>query len=173
MSKTVLQFATLFVGMLLAQLICNRICLFGVAVPIVFIYFIIRLPMNLSVNWVMCLSFMLGLFVDIFENTQGMNALSATLLAAGRKTVFSLYFPREDDLGNPVPSIRSLGLAVYVKYMATSVLLYCVAVFLVQSFSLGHIGITFLRIISSSILTVLILLGFDSIATTRRREKRL
>ena len=127
MSKTVLQFATLFVGMLLAQLICNRICLFGVAVPIVFIYFIIRLPMNLSVNWVMCLSFMLGLFVDIFENTQGMNALSAN----------------------------------------------CVAVFLIQSFSLGHIGITFLRIISSSILTVLILLGFDSIATTRRREKRL
>ena len=113
MSKSVLQFAMLFLGMLLAQIICNRICLFGVAVPIVFIYFIIRLPMNMSANWVMFLSFLLGLSVDIFGNTQGMNALASTILAGSRRWVFSLYFPREDDMTNPVPSIRSLGPVVY------------------------------------------------------------
>ena len=173
MSKQVLQFAMLFIGMLLAQVICNRICLFGVAVPIVFIYFIIRLPMNMSVNWVMCLSFLLGLGVDIFSDTQGMNALAATILAASRKWVFQLYFPREDDLGNPVPSMRSLGLVVYAKYMLTAVLLYCIAVFFIQAFTLRHFEITLLRIISSSVLTFLMLLGFDSIATTRHSEKRL
>ena len=172
MSKQVLQFVMLFVGMLLAQVICNRICLFGDAVPLGFIYFSIRLPINLSVNWVMCLSFLLGLCVDIFGDTQGMNALAATILAAGRKPVFLLYFPREYDLGNPVPSIRSLGLSVYAKYMLTAVLLYCVAVFVIQAFSLRHIEITLLRILSSTLLTFLVLLGFDSIATTRR-EKRL
>lgn len=173
MSKSVLQFVMLFVGMLLAQVICNRICLFGVAVPMVFIYFIIRLPMNMSVNWVVCLSFLLGLCVDIFGDTQGMNALAATMLAMSRKWVFSLYFPREDDLGNPIPSIRSLGIAVYAKYMVTAVLLYCTVVFLIQAFALKHFEITLLRIVSSTILTFLVLLGFDSIATTRRREKRL
>ena len=172
MSKSVLQFIGLFVGMLLAQVICNRICLFGVAVPMVFFFFFIRLPMNLSVNWVICLSFLLGLGVDIFGDTQGMNALACTVLAVCRRPVFLLYFPREDDLGNPIPSIRSLGIAVYAKYMVTAVLLYCTVVFLIQAFALKHFQITLLRIISSTILTFLILLGFDSIATTRR-EKRL
>ena len=58
------------------------------------------------------------------------------------------------------------------KYMLTAVLLYCVAVFVIQAFSLRHIEITLLRILSSTLLTFLVLLGFDSIATTRR-EKRL
>ncbi len=129
--------------------------------------------MNLSVNWVICLSFLLGLCVDIFSNTQGMNALASIVLAVSRRSVFLLYFPREDDLGNPVPSIRSLGLAVYAKYMSTAVLLYCIVVFLVQAFALKHFEITLLRIVSSSLLTFLVLLGFDSIATTKRREKRL
>ena len=173
MSKSVLQFAMLFLGMLLAQIICNRICLFGVAVPIVFIYFIIRLPMNMSANWVMFLSFLLGLSVDIFGNTQGMNALASTILAGSRRWVFSLYFPREDDMTNPVPSIRSLGPIVYAKYMVTAVLLYCMAVFLIQAFTLRHFEITLLRIVSSTILTFFVLLGIDSIATTRRSEKRL
>lgn len=173
MSKTVLQFVLLFIGMLFAQVICNRISLFGVAIPIVYIYFILRLPMNMSPNWVMCFSFLLGLSVDIFSNTQGMHSLAATILAMSRRWVFSLYFPREDDLTNPIPSIRSLGMGVYVKYILTAVFLYCLVVFTIQAFTLRHFGLTLLRVLSSTVLTFFMILGFDSIATTRRSEKRL
>ena len=172
MSKTVVQFFILFIVMVLVQIVCNGICLFGVAVPLVFIYFIVRLPISMPSGWVMTLAFFLGLSVDIFSNTQGMNALACTILAASRKWVFSLYFPREDDLSNPIPSIKTLGLGVYSKYLISTVLLYCVAVFIIQAFSLRHFEITLARIVSSTILTTLILLGFDSIATASR-EKRL
>lgn len=172
MSKTVVQFFVLFVVMVLVQIVCNRICLFGVAVPLVFIYFIVRLPISMSSGWVMTLAFFLGLCVDIFSNTQGMNALACTILAASRKWVFLLYVPREDDLSNPIPSIKTLGLGVYAKYLFSAVALYCIAVFFIQAFSLRHFEITLARIVSSTILTSLILLGFDSIATASR-EKRL
>lgn len=172
MIKTILQFALLYVIMVLVQVICNHICIFGVAIPLIYIYFIVRLPINLSVNWAMTLAFLLGLTIDIFSNTQGMNALACTVTAALRRPVFSLYFAREDDLANPIPSIRTLGSGIYIKYLLSIVLLFNILLFLIQSFTLADIRITLLRIIASTILTTFLLFGIDSLDNTKR-EKRL
>ena len=80
MTRNVLQFATLFIVMVIAQAICSKICLFNIAVPVIFIYFIFRLPINIGINWMMTIGFILGLTIDIFNNTQGMNALSLSLI---------------------------------------------------------------------------------------------
>ena len=69
MIKTVLQFIALFIILTLVQVVCNHICIFGVAIPIVYIYFIIRLPINISVNWAMTLAFLLGITIEIFCNS--------------------------------------------------------------------------------------------------------
>ena len=47
MTKTVIQFIALFLALLVLQLVCNKIVLFNVAMPVVFIYLILRLPVNL------------------------------------------------------------------------------------------------------------------------------
>lgn len=158
--------------MVLLQVICNRICLFNIAVPFIFIYFILRLPMNLSVNWVMTLSFLIGLTVDIFSNTTGMNALACTIMGAMRRPVFSIFFPREDEMSNPIPSIRTLGIGNYIKYALTLTVIYCTLIYVIQMFTFTNFLLTFYRIVGSSILTALILIGFDCLATTNR-EKRL
>ncbi|MDE5675919.1 MAG: rod shape-determining protein MreD, partial [Muribaculaceae bacterium] len=72
MNKEIIQFALLFVVILLAQvLICNHIAIFNVAVPIIFIYFIIRLPISLGKGILFSLAFIMGLCVDIFADTIG------------------------------------------------------------------------------------------------------
>lgn len=162
----------LFLLMVFLQIICNRICLFNVAVPFVFIYFILRLPLNLSVNWVMTLSFLIGLVIDIFSNSHGMFSMASVLLAALRKPIFSLFYPREDEMTIPVPSIRTLGVGNYIKYMFTLTMLFCICIYVIQLFTFSNMILTLLRILGSSILTAIILFGFDSIANTRR-EKRL
>lgn len=172
MNKNLITSVILFIIMVFLQIICNRICLFNIAVPFVFIYFILRLPMTLSANWVMSFSFLIGFVIDIFSNTYGMNAFACTILGALRKTVFTLFYPREDEMLNPVPSIRTLGIANYVKYLSTLTLIFCSIIYLVQMFTFYNFGLTFLRIIGSTILTSIILFGFDSLVTTNR-EKRL
>ena len=172
MTRNVLQFAGLFLIMVLAQAICSKICLFNIAVPIIFIYFMVRLPISIGVNWMMTIGFFLGLTIDIFNNTQGMNALSCVLLAILRRPVFRLYMPREDDITDTIPSIDSLGLGVFFRYMSTLTVVYCTLLFSLQAFSLMNISLTIQRIIASSILSTILILGFDSLATTHR-EKRL
>lgn len=169
MTKTILQFTALFAILVLAQgVVFNNVCLFNVAVPMVFIYFIVRLPVTLSVNWVLTLSFLAGLSVDVFANTQGMNALACTLLAMSRRGVLHLYFPREDELSIPEPSIQSLGIDVYVKYLFSMVLIYCTLIFAIEACSLFNFWLLLLRIVCSTLLTFLLLLGLDMVISPRR-----
>lgn len=169
MAKEILKYIFWFAGLVAAQVIVfNNLCLLNVAIPLVFIYFIIKLPVTLSVNWVMTLSFLLGLSIDIFSNTQGMNALACTILGALRMPVLHLYFPRDDELSNPSPSSRTLGPAVFMKYLGTCVLLYCTLYFLIESFAFFNIGQMLLRIGASSLLTFVIILAVDSIPGSKR-----
>lgn len=88
MARQIINTLILFIILVLAQvLIFNHIMLFGVAAPIVFIYFIIRLNMSVSFNALITLGFLIGLFVDICADTLGINALACTLLGAVKKPV--------------------------------------------------------------------------------------
>lgn len=169
MAKEILKYLLWFVALVAAQVIVfNNLCLFNVAIPLVFIYFIIKLPVTMSVNWVLTLSFVLGLTIDIFSNTQGMNALACTILGALRMPILHIYFPRDDELSNPSPSTRTLGLGVFMKYLGTCVILYCALFFIIESFTFFNFGLMLMRIAASSFLTFVIILAVDSIPDSRR-----
>lgn len=174
MTKSILQFILLYIILVMAQvLVFNRLYLFDTALPLVFIYFIMRLPVTMSLVWVLTLSFLLGFTIDVFSDTLGMNALACTLLAPMRLPVLRLYFPREEDLTNPEPSMRSLGVGIYMKFAISISLLYCILFFTIESFTFFNIGKLILRIIGSSILTFIIIMCIDSLINHQRSEKRL
>ncbi len=173
MNKTTLQLVILAIILILAQAtVFNHVCLFNVAVPFVFIYVIFRLPITLSLNWVLTISFLLGLSIDIFSDTYGMNALACTLTAMIRRQVLHLYIPREDDLSSTEPSMRTIGTAAYIKYLFTMTLIYCTLISVIEAFTFFDIAGMVLRIACSTILSGLIMLGIDSLMS-KRREKRL
>lgn len=173
MARSILGFILLFVVLVAAQVIIfNHLFLFNVALPLVFIYFIIKLPVTLGLNWTITLSFLLGLTIDIFSDTQGMNALACTIFATLKKPVLRLYFPREEDLTDPEPSIKSLGLAVFMKYLISMTVIYCVLYFTIESFSFFNPIRLLLRVIGSSVLTFSLILGIDCLSI-RRNAKRL
>lgn len=173
MAKNLIKFFIMYVVLVLSQaLIFNHICLFGVAVPLVFIYLIASLPMSISLNWLMTIGFLLGATVDAFSNTQGMNSLSCLILATLRRPVLHLYVPREDDMSSALPSSKSIGKAPYYKYIITLSLIYCSIYFILESMTFFNFGYLLLKICASTLLTFAILLVVDSL-TTHQREKRL
>ena len=169
MAKEILKYLLLFLILTVCQVVVfNHICLFGIAVPLVFIYFIIKLPVTLGVNWAMTVSFLLGLTVDVFANTQGMNALACTVLSVCQVPVLHLYLPRQDDLGNPEPSIRTLGPAVFMKYAVTMTLVYCTLFFIIEAFAFFNVPLMLMKIAGSTALTFIIILAIDGVTSSRR-----
>ena len=159
--------------LILAQvLVFNRICLFGVAVPFVFLYILIKLPITLSREWMFTIGFAVGMIIDIFSDTRGINALSATILMAFRRPILRLYVSRDDELSDPYPGIESLGMFAFLKYSLTFTFVYCTLAFLIESFSVLDPLRLVLKIVSSTVLSTMLIIGIDSL-TMRKSEKRL
>lgn len=174
MNKTTIYLLLMSVVLLLAQaVVFNNLVLFNCAVPFVFIYVILSLPITLSTNWSVTAGFVIGLVADAFADTYGINSVSCTILAFIRKPVFHLYVQRDEDLGGQCPSMRSMGVPVYLKYAGTMVLIYCAMACTIEAFGLFHIWRLLLRIAASSVYTLLIVYAIDSLSLSSKHEKRL
>ena len=168
MSKTVLTLIILFLVLIPAQaVIFNNLILFNVALPLVFIYLIISLPVTLSTNWSLTIGFVTGLAVDIFSDTPGMNALACTNLAFLRKPVYHLYMSYDDDLSGLRPSISTMGSAAYFKYLLTMVFVYCLMLFAIEAFQFFNIRLLLMRTVFSTIFTFIIIYSIDSLSFKR------
>lgn len=164
MNRTFLILAFLFPILILLQvLICNHIMLFNLAVPFIFIYFIVRFPIGVSGNWALTLAFFLGLIVDIFSDTLGVNALACTILAGIKPTVFYAYVPRDDKTKRIVPTISSIGWQNYSKYLISLTTIFCLLEFGIEYFSFAGFEEILLMALSSSLLTFVVILGVDSL----------
>lgn len=162
MNNNILKFILIFfLCVFLQALIFNRIILFNVAVPIIFIYFIIRLPINLKLPFVFTLSFLIGLLVDIFSDTPGVNALACTLIAALRRPIYFAYMAKDDSTNRYTPGVATMGVIEYCKYLLTFIVVYCVMVFTIEYFNFADVkGIVILSA-ASSLFTFVILLAVD------------
>lgn len=164
LSGTTIRFIGLFIILVLLQvLIFNHILLFGVAVPLVFIYFIISLPVGMNLNLLFTLAFLIGFIIDVFSDTMGLNSLSCVLMSVLKTPVFYAYIPRDDESRFMYPSIRSMGWVEYSKYLISMTAIYCILLFTVEYLSFASFGIILLMILGSSILTFFLMLAIESI----------
>ena len=168
MEKSVIPDIVITVCLILAQvLICNHIMLFGVAMAFVFIYPIIRLPLDLKTDWLLTWAFLSGLVVDFFSDTPGVNSLSCVLLAMMKRPKLFAYIPRDDRTKNMTPSLHSLGIGVFSKYLLSMSAVYCFMAFTIEFFNFADIQEIVIMTAASALLTFLLILGIDSIVSRK------
>ena len=154
-------------GLLLLQvLILNNVHIAGCATPFLYIYLILKFESDIPRNTLMLWAFFLGLSVDIFSDTLGMNASAAVFLAFVRPMLLRLFVPR-DMVESITPAIRTLGVSPFLKYVTASVLVHHSLLLLVEFFSLAAWGLLLVRIIASSLLTVCCIMAVDGISKKR------
>lgn len=156
--------ALLFIVLVLVQvLICNHIMLFNLAVPFVFIYFILRLPVGISQNMVLTIAFLMGFLVDLFSDTPGVNSLACTVMAAVKPTVFYAYVARDDKTKKIVPAISTVGWQAYSKFALTMSLIFCFLVFTIEFMSFAGVDEILFMTAASSLLTFALIIAMDSL----------
>lgn len=161
----------LFVVLILLQvLLLNRISLFGVATPVLYIYFLLKLPVGRNRYYVITSAFLMGLIIDIFLNTPGMNAAAITIVAAFRKNIIGLFFEREgyDDF---VPGIHTAA-GPFARFTIFMVLLHLTLLFFIESFTLFNLKNTLLRIGTSSAVTIPLIIALDSLLFRRKPSEQ-
>jgi rod shape-determining protein MreD len=163
MKKVAFQLVFLFIILVFLQVwLFGNIHLFGFATPLLYIYFLIKLPVNMNRSIVLTLSVLLGFVIDIFSGTLGLCMTVMTITGFLRSYLLKLFAPRE-ILDDSMPSFSSFGTFLFLRYAGTVTLTYAFLLYSIESFSLFNPLALFLRIISSFALTILLIFAFESV----------
>lgn len=129
------------------------------------IYPILMFSLGTSRWEILLWSFTVGLLEDIFSNTPGMSAATLTLIGMLQPHILRFFSQKDEDDKDfdLIPSVRSMGWNSFIRYIITSVLIQEIAFFTLEAFSFFNYIKYGINIISSFIMTVLILLAFESI----------
>ncbi|MCH5221611.1 MAG: rod shape-determining protein MreD [Muribaculaceae bacterium] len=171
MAKLFIRYALWFLLLIPAQaIVFNHAILFNVAVPLVFLYLIVSLPVTINTNLSTLFGFIVGFVLDIFCDTPGVNALCCTVLAFIRKPIFHLYVSFDDDLAGRVPSTQSMVQTTYMKYLLTMAAIYCTMLFMVEAFQLSNFKLMTFRIIASTIYTFILIYALNLVTHGRHEQ---
>lgn len=154
MTRTYLIRLRNFILLALIQvLIFSNIHLFGYATAYLYLIFLLKLPCHTSRNELLLWGFAFGLIVDIFGNTPGLNAASATLVAFFRNPILSIFIQKEtiDDF---IPGIKTLNWSGYICYSLIFILLFYTTLFLLEIFTITSVTTLLISVASSSIFTM-------------------
>ncbi len=160
MNDIVRYIANFVLFTLIQVLILNNIGVGWYLNPFIYIVFIMILPLD-TPGWVLLLAgFFSGLTIDFFSSTPGLHAAASTFLAFLRPLLLGVLIPRDDYSAGTQPSVNFFGWGWFFRYTLLLVVIHHTTLFLLESLSFSHLPSTLLKILTSSIFTIgLILLS--------------
>jgi rod shape-determining protein MreD len=161
MSNPRIKQLLLFILLIFLQVwLFNKIHLWGIITPLVYIYFILKLPVEMNRNLVLSLSAFMGLTIDLFSSTLGINMLASTVVGFSRAYFLKLFSPR-DIFESYSPSFHTFGKSLFLRYASLMVLLHQIVLFVTEALSLFDPLALILRISGSSALTLILIFAFE------------
>ena len=126
--------------------------------PFLYIYFILLLPFATPKWMLLVASFCIGLGIDIFTNTLGLNAAACVIMAFSRQFVITWISSGPESLIGDTPSLRGQGMRWFLYYSITLVLIHHFSLFYLEIFRFSEFFATFTRVLLSSTFTILLIM---------------
>lgn len=162
-----LQRFCMFVLLVLVQvLVLNHMHIMGYATPALYIYYILKLNAETPRKSLLLQAFFLGLCVDIFSNTPGMNAGAVTLMAFARRPLLRMQMSREisDDYE---PGVRVMGFSPFIRYVLSEALVFALALQVLNSFSFFHPAELLWKALSDVLATLIFIMCAEALRRDR------
>ena len=165
---------------LMQVLILNKITLrwwsqpagFPVFIPYVYPLFILLLPFETPVWLLMMLGLATGLTIDSCMNTAGMHACATVFIAYLRTNVLNALLPKNlSDYATQSPSVKNMGWVPFLVYSSFLIVLHHAVYFSVELWSISNIGYLLLKIVASSVTSVLFIVAYLLLFTKQTSMK--
>ncbi len=143
----------------LQVVIFNNIDFMGYANPYIYVLFLILFPLNRNKYVYLIYAFIIGLAVDFFENTGGVNAFASVAVAYLRYFLMQIFFSRsrkdEEDY-----QLSELSTFQWFMYLIVMVFVHHLLVDLFDSFSIDNIMLLLQRSAIGGLITFLLCVLF-------------
>ena len=146
--------------MLLQVLLFDQLQLWGACHPYIYILCLLMMPITLPHNVDMLIGALVGLVMDVFCNSLGVHTAACILVMFIRPYLIGALVNDKDRLNEQI-SLRSIGMEAILRYVVIMVIIHHLMVFALAAWSWSHIGFVLLETLVSSLVTILIIIGYN------------
>jgi hypothetical protein len=158
-SQTVIRLVLTFVIYMILQIVVIRnFVFFDVAFCFVYIACILLLPDEIAPVWVILISFLIGLLIDIFYNTAGVHASASVMIGYLRGYIVKFLFPNKGVENEVIISLKGMGAERFIRYVAILTIIHHSMLFFVEAGGFQFFLITVLKIICSVVFTTFMII---------------
>ncbi|OZV69145.1 rod shape-determining protein MreD [Winogradskyella aurantia] len=155
MTSTVGIHTIRFIVLLLVQVvICNNINFLGYINPYIYIIFIFLFPIRDNRLTLLLLSFLLGLFIDMFSDSGGVHAAASVVLAYARpvllKTSFGMLYEHQSV------KFTTTDIGSLFTYITFGTLIHHLTLFSLEIFNISSILLILKKTLFSSTFTIIV-----------------
>jgi len=166
MNNLIIQNTFRFIVLVLLQvLVLNHIDLFGYLNPMVYIIWVVLFPIRKNQTALLVFSFLLGLSIDVFSDSGGINAAATLCIAYLRLPILKAVL-RKSDFDFILFNIRSIAFSKALLFIIILIGIHHFIVFSLEYFSFSNfltvISTTFFTSIFTLVISILGMLIFTS-----------
>ena len=158
MYNTLIRNILRFVSLLVMQvLVFDNIRMGNYIHPYIYVLFVMLLPFD-TPRWSLLINgFLIGMAVDIFSGTPGLNAAATVFMAFVRPFIIGITTRKSDIEGKKDPSVSEMGLEWFLVYGILLLLLHNLVLFWLEAFSIKLFGVILLETLLSAPFSLLVL----------------
>lgn len=149
----------------------KNVVFYDLNVPYLYILFILLLPFE-TPNWALFFfSFLIGLTVDLFNDTLGLHAAACTILALARILFISVTVQKDNYDSDPEPSLSMMGFRWFFFYALILTLIHHFFLLNFEVFKFSEITSTLSRVILSSLITLILIFILELLFFRKKQRK--
>lgn len=145
--------------------VLNRITLLGEFTPVLYPVFVMFYPFFRNKYQFLLMSFLLGLTIDLFLYTGGINAFATTLIAYFRTVIFRTTTETSTDFF----SFQSLHWSQFLLFIFSSIFLHQLFVQYLEFFKLTRFFEIFINILATSSISFIFILLYALIFKIKQK----
>ncbi len=159
MINSIFRYILIFILLVLFQvLLFNNIQFSGYINPYIYVLFILLLPVDIPAWLLLIISFFTGVIIDYFSGSPGIHSSATVLTGFIRPYVLRFISPRDGYESGASPSMQAYGFRWFLTYSVIIILVHHTALFYFEVFRLTDFFRTLLRVILSSMFSIIFIL---------------
>jgi rod shape-determining protein MreD len=165
-SPLILHISRFLVLVLLQVVLFNNINFLGYINPLVYILFVILYPIKEKRAPFLITAFFLGLCIDIFSDSGGINAAACVTIAYVRPLILRLSFGNNYEFQATV--ISKTPIAQQLTYVALLILIHHLVLFSLDFFSFTHTLAIIKKTLATGLFTLVLCMIIISLFSTKK-----
>ena len=167
MQKNLLYVGAFIILVLLQIFLLDNISLSVFFHPMIYIAFIIMLPLDIKPLWVLLLSTLMGLTIDMLTGMSGLNVVATTATGFLRPLMLRLAVGKDNATDGGIPAPMQVGAGKFWAYASVFTAVQCALFFTLEAMTLQYLLPIVLKIVVNTIATVMLVWGVASVFAPR------